>query len=557
MGRPPRPARPGHRPDPRSPARRRLPPHLLRRRPGVPGSLRRPGDESRAATAPGTSSRPRSPTTPSPATPSSSTSPGAGPTTSAPRSVPAGTSGPTATPRSSWPWPGWRRPPARSATSTTPGGPSETQLAAAGRSIDDVDLAGHAVKALYLASGIAEVALATDEERWHAAAARLFTTLVDEHAYPTGGGRRALARRVRRPALRDARRHGLRRELRGGGVGAVLPPDLGPDRRPPGARPDRAARLQRRALWRGSRRRVLVLLPAPRRDRGRPRVEPVGDPLRVRAVDAPVVVPTPAPPLVRRGLLPDEPRPHLATVTSHVAGVDGGGDLLVHLPLAARITGVAAGTSRSPAPIPTTAPCGCRSSPRRSGRARPHPHPGVGGRRRAPATRPGRARRPPRRRRVVGDRPPGRGRGRARSSCGAARSSTASRGSTSRRRTSAGSSSTRRGAPPRPSPGWPPTMTTCTVAPRSRPRPSNRSPISRPCRTTPGPTEDRPRCATASPADDRPPTRSPARAGGAARHLRRAVLRPRLRVRGHPGHGAHRPRPRRRPASPGRCCCSG
>lgn len=67
----------------------------------------------------------------------------------------------------------------------------EAQLAAVGRSIDDVDLAGHTVKALYLASGIAEVARATDDERWRSAASRLFTTLVDEHAYPTGavGGR--------------------------------------------------------------------------------------------------------------------------------------------------------------------------------------------------------------------------------------------------------------------------------------------------------------------------------------------------------------------------------
>lgn len=76
----------------------------------------------------------------------------------------------------------------------------EAQLAAVGQSVDDVDLAGHAVKALYLASGIAEVAGATDDERWRTAAARLFTTLVDEHAYPTGGvGGRWLDESVGRP----------------------------------------------------------------------------------------------------------------------------------------------------------------------------------------------------------------------------------------------------------------------------------------------------------------------------------------------------------------------
>jgi DUF1680 family protein len=67
----------------------------------------------------------------------------------------------------------------------------ERQLTAAGLDVDTVDLAGHAVRALYLATGIAEVALATGEDRWRAATERLFTTLVEQRSYPTGavGGR--------------------------------------------------------------------------------------------------------------------------------------------------------------------------------------------------------------------------------------------------------------------------------------------------------------------------------------------------------------------------------
>lgn len=65
------------------------------------------------------------------------------------------------------------------------------RLSSAGLSIDTVDLAGHAVRAVYFASGIAEVARATDDPRWLAAVERLFAALVEEHAYPTGavGGR--------------------------------------------------------------------------------------------------------------------------------------------------------------------------------------------------------------------------------------------------------------------------------------------------------------------------------------------------------------------------------
>jgi uncharacterized protein len=67
----------------------------------------------------------------------------------------------------------------------------ETQLANAGLSIGDVRLGGHAVKALYLASAIAEVAIATGAETYADAARRLFSSMVDEHSYPTGavGGR--------------------------------------------------------------------------------------------------------------------------------------------------------------------------------------------------------------------------------------------------------------------------------------------------------------------------------------------------------------------------------
>jgi DUF1680 family protein len=67
----------------------------------------------------------------------------------------------------------------------------DTQLANAGLTLDTVDLAGHAVKALYLASAIAEVALAGGPPDYAAAARRLFATMVDERSYPTGavGGR--------------------------------------------------------------------------------------------------------------------------------------------------------------------------------------------------------------------------------------------------------------------------------------------------------------------------------------------------------------------------------
>ncbi|MBL8775193.1 MAG: glycoside hydrolase family 127 protein [Acidimicrobiales bacterium] len=76
----------------------------------------------------------------------------------------------------------------------------EHRLAAAGSSLDEYSLSGHAVRALYLASGFAEVALATGEERWSLAAQRQFDALVERHAYPTGAvGGRWLGEMVGRP----------------------------------------------------------------------------------------------------------------------------------------------------------------------------------------------------------------------------------------------------------------------------------------------------------------------------------------------------------------------
>ncbi len=67
----------------------------------------------------------------------------------------------------------------------------ETQLMRAGLTLDTVDLAGHAVKALYLASAVAEVALTGTAPGYDDAARRLFDTMVGQRSYPTGavGGR--------------------------------------------------------------------------------------------------------------------------------------------------------------------------------------------------------------------------------------------------------------------------------------------------------------------------------------------------------------------------------
>ena len=76
----------------------------------------------------------------------------------------------------------------------------ERRLADAGTGVDGFVLGGHAVRALYLTSGIAEVALATGEPRWREAARRLFDALLREHAYPTGAvGARWLGESVGRP----------------------------------------------------------------------------------------------------------------------------------------------------------------------------------------------------------------------------------------------------------------------------------------------------------------------------------------------------------------------
>ena len=76
----------------------------------------------------------------------------------------------------------------------------EHRLAQAGTDVDGFVLGGHAVRALYLTSGIAEVALATGDPRWGAAAKRLFDSLRREHAYPTGAvGARWLGESVGRP----------------------------------------------------------------------------------------------------------------------------------------------------------------------------------------------------------------------------------------------------------------------------------------------------------------------------------------------------------------------
>lgn len=67
----------------------------------------------------------------------------------------------------------------------------EQQLHAVGTTLPTHRLGGHAVRALYLASAITDIALATDDPAWADAASRLFDTMLDAHAYPTGavGGR--------------------------------------------------------------------------------------------------------------------------------------------------------------------------------------------------------------------------------------------------------------------------------------------------------------------------------------------------------------------------------
>jgi DUF1680 family protein len=76
----------------------------------------------------------------------------------------------------------------------------EQQLAAAGMTLGSFRLGGHAVRAIYFVSGMAEVALATGEDRWVDAAIRGFDALVDFHSYPTGAvGSRWLGEALGRP----------------------------------------------------------------------------------------------------------------------------------------------------------------------------------------------------------------------------------------------------------------------------------------------------------------------------------------------------------------------
>lgn len=76
----------------------------------------------------------------------------------------------------------------------------EQQLHAVGLDLETFRLGGHAVRALYLCSGIAEVASATGDRRWLAAARRTFASLLAAHSYPTGAvGGRWLGESVGRP----------------------------------------------------------------------------------------------------------------------------------------------------------------------------------------------------------------------------------------------------------------------------------------------------------------------------------------------------------------------
>lgn len=76
----------------------------------------------------------------------------------------------------------------------------ERQLSLAGLTIDTFELAGHAVKAVYLATGIAEIASATRSPRWLAAVERLVSSLIEQHSYPTGAvGSRWLDESVGKP----------------------------------------------------------------------------------------------------------------------------------------------------------------------------------------------------------------------------------------------------------------------------------------------------------------------------------------------------------------------
>ncbi len=76
----------------------------------------------------------------------------------------------------------------------------EARLAQAGSDVATYRLGGHAVRSLYFASGIAEVALATGDDTYVATATRALDDLLRLHSYPTGAvGGRWMGEAVGRP----------------------------------------------------------------------------------------------------------------------------------------------------------------------------------------------------------------------------------------------------------------------------------------------------------------------------------------------------------------------
>lgn len=215
----------------------------------------------------------------------------------------------------------------------------EAQLADVGQSVDDVDLAGHTVKAIYLASGIAEVARATGDQRWRAAADRLFAALVDEHAYPTGGvGGRWLDESVGRPyELPDAMAYAE-------SCAAVASVQF--------ARRMWALNRDPRAL---DHIELLLYNAVPCgvgadgeswfycQPHGVPEYARESNPWVTPYEYGPSMLLSWSPPRRHRwfevACCPTNLARMFATAHQHVAEVDDAGDLLVHLPLAARITG--------------------------------------------------------------------------------------------------------------------------------------------------------------------------------------------------------------------------
>jgi hypothetical protein len=76
----------------------------------------------------------------------------------------------------------------------------ERPLREAGMTLETLEPAGHAVRFVYLTSGIAEVAAASGEGRWRDAALRLWQALLERHSYCTGAvGGRWMGEAVGRP----------------------------------------------------------------------------------------------------------------------------------------------------------------------------------------------------------------------------------------------------------------------------------------------------------------------------------------------------------------------